>query len=109
MYEQPKHEMIFAGTLPSGAEEWSCPICGRRTLIHWEPEFKRTVLEAGDNLAIHSAVKADPPIASLPADATGSPAQANRTQPTHEDPRLAPWIDWLNQVDFENLWNDGDQ
>lgn len=108
MNEQPKHEMSFAGTLPSGAEEWSCPICGRRTLIHWGPEFKRTVLEAGDDLAIHSAVKADLPTQSLPADATNVSPQVNKPQPTYDDPRLDPWIDWLNKVDFENLWDDGD-
>jgi hypothetical protein len=26
---------------------------------------------------------------------------------TFEDPSLAPWIMWMDEVDFENLWNGG--
>jgi hypothetical protein len=108
MNEQQKHEMILNGTLPSGAEEWSCPVCGRRTLIRWEPEFQKTVLEAGDSFALHSAIKSNPPIELLQHNPSGLVPEedANVSQ---EDPRLGPWLDWLNKVDFENLWNDDHQ
>lgn len=106
MNEQSKHEMIFAGTLPSGLEEWSCPICGRRTLISWEPVFKRTILEAGDSFAVHTAVKGDLPTDSLLPDIVDTFAQEENPTPINEDPRLGPWLDWLNTIDFENLWND---
>jgi hypothetical protein len=106
MNEQQQHEMIWVGTLPSGDEEWSCPICGRRTLMNWEPNFKRTVLEAGDNFAIHSASKTG--LASAPSqdDSKDASAEQADSQPANDDPRLGPWLAWLEKVDFENLWND---
>ncbi len=48
------HEMQLTGIDPSGAEEWHCPACGRRLLMSWPPAYKRVVLEAGDDYAIHS-------------------------------------------------------
>lgn len=57
MNEQQKHEMVLALTHPSGAEEWSCPTCGRRFLLSWPPSYKKIILEAGDELASHSAGK----------------------------------------------------
>ena len=109
MTEQQRHEMVWEGSLPSGAEEWSCPICGRRTLISWEPEFKRTVLKAGNSFAIHSAVKDDLSIDSLQVDAVDTPAAGENSKGSNEDPRLGPWMDWLDRVGFENLWNDDTQ
>jgi hypothetical protein len=106
MNEQQKHEMIINGTLPSGAEEWFCPVCGRRTLINWEPEFKRTVLETGDSLAVHTAIKSSLPAESLQLDASASSFPQEGEQASGEDYRLAPWLDWLNKVDFNRLWKD---
>jgi DNA-directed RNA polymerase subunit RPC12/RpoP len=57
MNEGQKHEMVLEATHPSGEEEWNCPTCGRRLLINWEPMFKKTVLETGDEFSIHSGGK----------------------------------------------------
>ena len=57
MNEQQRHEMVLEIAHPSGAEEWNCRTCGRRLLISWEPAFKKTVLEAGDEFSIHSGGK----------------------------------------------------
>lgn len=57
MSEQPRHEMILGITHPSGAEEWYCPTCGRRFTIQWPPEYKKIILNAGDELAIHTGGK----------------------------------------------------
>lgn len=54
--QQDRHEMRLALTHNSGAEEWFCPACGRRFVMHCEPEhgkLKILVLEAGDELAAH--------------------------------------------------------
>ena len=51
---QPHHEMQLTMTHPSGEEEWYCPTCGRRFLMHWPPEYRRVVLEPGDEYAVHS-------------------------------------------------------
>lgn len=45
--------MILIGCLESGAEEWSCPRCGRRMQLRWPPGYERLVMEYGDVSAIH--------------------------------------------------------
>ena len=51
---QQHHEMQLATIHTSGAEEWYCPTCGRRFLMSWPPAYRKVVLEAGDEQAIHS-------------------------------------------------------
>ncbi len=48
-----QHEMHLEKTHPSGAEEWVCPTCRRRFLLQWPPAYKKIVLEAGDEEALH--------------------------------------------------------
>ncbi len=55
--EQERHEMALEATHPSGAEEWYCLTCGRRVLMQWPPNYKKIVLEAGDDYAIHAGGK----------------------------------------------------
>ena len=54
MDERQKHEMVLETTHPSGAEEWSCPECGRRFVAQWEPVLRRVVLAQGDERIIHT-------------------------------------------------------
>lgn len=51
---ESRHEMQLATVHPSGAEEWSCPQCGRRFVATWEPVFRRVILEQGEERAIHT-------------------------------------------------------
>jgi hypothetical protein len=51
------HEMELIATRESGAEEWLCPTCGRRFVMQWPPNFKRVILEEGDEDVIHSGGK----------------------------------------------------
>lgn len=60
MIDQPQaeqHQMRLQKTHASGTEEWYCPTCGRRFLLHWPPNYEKIVLEAGDEYAIHSGGK----------------------------------------------------
>ena len=57
MHEPQQHEMQLAMTHPSGADEWHCPRCGRRFLMHWPPAYQKVILEPGDEYAIHSGGK----------------------------------------------------
>jgi hypothetical protein len=88
------HEMILEKTHPSGADEWYCPTCGRRFLMQLTPLYEMIILEAGDQYAQHSG-------------STGSlrvgPLQVEETQFTDEL-RLGPWLEWLEEVNFENRW-----
>lgn len=52
-----RHEMTLMGHAESGAEDWSCSICGRRMLMRWEPEFDTLILEHGDETAVHYGSK----------------------------------------------------
>ncbi|NTW97955.1 MAG: hypothetical protein HGB28_05325 [Oscillochloris sp.] len=47
------HDMQLLVTHPSGAEEWFCPECGRRFLMHWPPTYRKMVLTPGDEAAVH--------------------------------------------------------
>ena len=55
--QQEQHDMILEKTHDSGAEEWSCPTCGRKMFVQWSPQFKRIVLEEGNDEAIHNGSK----------------------------------------------------
>ncbi|MFI6445401.1 hypothetical protein [Kitasatospora sp. NPDC050543] len=50
------HEMKLVGRLASGADEWSCPTCGRRVTLRRLPEPELTVLDPGDEGAVHVGV-----------------------------------------------------
>ncbi len=102
------HEMVLKTTRPSGEEEWYCSTCGRRMLINWEPAFKRSVLEAGDEYASHSGGKGGLRIGPLQVSDADSPLAREEPQPSDEDPRLLPWSSWLKKVDFESRWHDQD-
>ena len=48
-----RHEMVLAERLPSGAEEWWCPSCGRSLVMRWPPCYEKVVLSEGDPSAVH--------------------------------------------------------
>ncbi|MFG3055544.1 hypothetical protein ACGFZP_32005 [Kitasatospora sp. NPDC048239] len=50
------HEMKFVGRLASGADEWSCPTCGRRVTLRRLPDPELIVLDPGDESAVHVGV-----------------------------------------------------
>lgn len=50
------HAMTLEQTFPSGAQQWHCPVCQRRTVMHYLPKqarLKIITLEAGDETATH--------------------------------------------------------
>jgi hypothetical protein len=109
MVEQEYHVTVLQSVDSSGAEEWYCPICGRRFLLRWPPGFKKTVLEAGDETAIHTGGKGvgrikttqDMEVPDMNIPDTNSPEIASSDQ---EDRSLEPFIEWLEKNDFESLW-----
>ena len=50
---QATHAMLLAGSPEPGADEWYCPSCGRRLVIRWPPRYEKSVLERGDESALH--------------------------------------------------------
>jgi hypothetical protein len=104
-----KHEMILEKTYSSGAEEWKCLTCGRRMLISWDPKFKRTVLEAGSPDATHSGFKSDLQMGDRLTSSTNENSLPKETDTRIDEARLAPWEAWLEETNFENLWDSDNQ
>ena len=109
MNEQQRHQMELDLTHPSGAEEWNCPTCGRRLLIIWEPQFKKTVLEAGDELSIHNGGKGGLMVGGTQIIPVNIPDPKEQMLTPSEEARLAPWEAWMEERDFDDLWEDEDQ
>ena len=89
------HEMQLFKTHSSGATEWHCPTCGRRFLMQWPPNYKKIILDAGDENALHSGG-----MGGLKMSASFESSEDQ----TSDENYMAPWDEWLNNSDFESLW-----
>jgi len=88
-----------------GTEEWICSTCGRHLLISWNPKFIRTVLLEGDPSAKHSGSKSDLlRIDTMDVSVNKALPPKNIKSPKDET-RLMPWLSWMDESGFENLWN----
>jgi len=81
---RPIHQMRLTGRLGSGADEWSCPQCGRRIALRRPPDAELTVLDAGDEEAVHIGVL-EP--GSAAAAAAAAAAEKYGIGPVQEIPR----------------------
>ncbi|MER5636980.1 hypothetical protein ABT095_08490 [Kitasatospora sp. NPDC002227] len=73
------HEMKLTGRLASGADEWSCPTCGRRIALRRPPTPELTVLEPGDETAVH--------VGLIPNEAAMEAVEKYGLGPVQEIPR----------------------
>jgi hypothetical protein len=80
-------------THPSGAEEWACAECGRRILMQWPPNYKRVVLEPGDEFAIHSGSKGGLNVSSPLVEEADAPELSEEMRAALEEA--------LKDVDFD--------
>ena len=102
MQEQQQHEMVLDLTHASGAEEWFCPTCGRRMTIIWHP-WKKIMLEQGDIYAAHRASKGGLRIGPTTPKQGQDTEQVPLIEQSSDDRYLAPWIQWLESVDLDDL------
>jgi hypothetical protein len=98
-HNQEHHQLLLEKTHAAGAEEWYCPTCGRRLLISWPPDYKKIVLESGDDYAVHSGGKGGLSIGAVQV------SQEEDTSHHEDDASLAPWIEWMEKEDFDSLWD----
>ena len=110
---QEHHVMVLEGVHPSGAEEWFCPTCGRRIMMQWPPNYKKIVLEPGDEYAVHSGgkgglqmndlvAKQNNPMDEAPSSEGGLREPAEEYILTDEDRlRLVSWEKWLEKLDID--------
>jgi hypothetical protein len=89
---QQRHEMILEGTQPSGADEWSCPTCGRRLVMRPPPNYQKVVLEPGDESAVHVGGKGGVRIGQLAVTSTDT-----GDAPAEE----RAWREWLDSIGIE--------
>jgi hypothetical protein len=94
--------MRLERTYPSGAEEWFCPACGRRFLLNWSPAYKKIVLEAGDEYAMHSGGKGG--LRMQPPQISGGDEE-----PVLSDELRAELEDILRDVDLDDWSRSADQ
>ncbi|MFD7453220.1 hypothetical protein [Kitasatospora sp. NPDC059827] len=100
------HEMKFVARLASGSDEWSCPACGRRVTLRRLPEPELTVLDPGDESAVHVGVIEPDARASAAAEKYGlGPVQNIPRPPTPPAPDAADRR-WLAEIGID--W-DGDE
>jgi hypothetical protein len=100
-----EHEMQLERTRPDGREDWYCPICGRRFLLRWPPEYSKVIITAGDESAIHSGRS---PRGAMPRNSnsvTPAPPPEACLSADQADPGLIPYLEWMERVDFESLWS----
>ena len=127
-YEEPEqHAMVLLARHPDGSDEFYCQTCGRRMLIHWPPDYKKTVLEPGNDYAVHTGSKGGLTLGPSKIESTAEledPLSADDlldinqddniyefepdVQDEDDDPkeaeRLAEWDAWLDQVGFNSWW-----
>jgi hypothetical protein len=112
MYESEHHEMHLEATYPSGAEQWFCPACGRRFVMHWPPAYSMTVIDQGDQYVRHSGSKGGlrlGPTQVMEAEETPltdellspqipSSHEAEETEATPLTDELRPWLKWMQDA-----------
>lgn len=110
MADSQPHEMQLVRMHESGAEEWHCPTCGRRFLMHWPPEYRKVVLEAGDEYAAHVGGKGGLRISGadvapaeygepeLMAQPDAPPLPVEEVGPTPITDEMRPWLRWMRDA-----------
>lgn len=125
-----QHELVLAATYPSGAEEWTCPTCGRRLLVNWPTGCEALTLERGEKFCLAWGREVGTAVATKtllnPGDADAfhsgrrpdsdlDLSAPNRIPPDDVEPLsaagslrdLTRWQMWLEDLDFGD-WNPND-
>lgn len=102
--ENERHTMVRVNKSEEGAEEWYCPTCGRRFLMQWPPNYKRTILEPGDESVTHVGGKGE---MGMGLEMGGTQVENGEPLPVEEmipidEQSLSPWLQWVQTVDLED-------
>lgn len=96
--EEQHHDMVLEKIHLSGVEEWHCPTCGRHFLVKWPPAYKMIVVEPGEKDIRHNLSRVNARVGPRPVE------QLEATDMVDEF-RLIPWLEWMEAVDFDSLWD----
>ena len=115
MVEPQRHLMQLAMTYPSGAEEWSCPTCGRRLVMDGLPGYEQLTLERGEKHVLAWGRTIGTAVAAKIVLDPGDDAAFHTGSKRHSDAfatgdaalddyelqaRLSSWSEGLADVDF---------
>jgi hypothetical protein len=118
-----RHEMKLVETHDDGSEEWVCPTCHRRFVISWPPNYKRVILEEGDENAIHAGGKGGVRLHATHATESGPEHKSGERRSAYgtvdgsrngepqndEESGLSPiFLAAINELDFDALREDHD-
>jgi hypothetical protein len=102
MADSQPHEMQLVRTHSSGAEEWFCPTCGRRFLMHWPPSYKKIILETGDEYAAHVGGKGGARLAAR-VDTPFEQEHGEEAEPFAPRHHMAPISGNMRPLPFEEV------
>lgn len=102
-----QHEMVVTETFATGAQEWYCPVCGRRYILQWPPAYSKIVLEAGDETVVHVGGTGGVQMGGGELRPAQSSTHSSTENPVNhpenenlkidvDDPYLSPFSDWLS-------------
>src|SRR3990172_6451395 len=96
----PEHHKMVLLANSAGEEEWWCPVCGRRFLLQWPPEYKKTILETGDEHAYHSGGKGGLVMGAMELRPPLNDPEVDETPMFEPEPEtMLPWLEWMDRVD----------
>ena len=101
MGNQEYHQMVVKKTFASGAEEWICPTCGRHIIMQWPPNYKRVVLDAGDEEKAHAGGAGGVTMGTAQIELEQTPPDGLDEAIDMDDSYLSPFSDWLNGQDLQ--------
>ena len=91
---QETHQMEHRRTHASGAEEWHCTACARHFVVRWPPRYKKIVLHAGDEDALHTGEKGGLQLSAKPAGGdTPQPGLSSTWLSAFDDLDFDEWLD----------------
>lgn len=102
------HQMELREVYSDGSQDWHCPVCGRRFILHWPPNYRREVIEEGDVEAVHTAgtggvEMGQPTMTEMPASSSTRPADDIGYAGDAielDDPSLLPFARFFEEVDL---------
>lgn len=103
MVTHEQHVMERVRAHDTGAEEWACPTCGRRLLLHAQPAYATTVLAAGDAEATHCGGAGAPGTAQASGGETAERAEGGADADEIPLELLRPWLKALKAIEDEGL------
>ncbi len=99
-----QHQMVMVQEHEDGMQEWLCPVCGRRFLMRWPLNYKRTILEPGDEEAIHTGGTGGVQMGGAEFGPVEIPEPESADEPAElynmDDPYLAPFQRFIENHQF---------